>query len=631
MFHKYPLSRYLLRAVSLLAAALCLQLIGWLLPGLLPTLEERSGDWAWRLGAHTQTERRFVIVDIDEASLAEVGPWPWPRERLASLSQRLAAAGSPLHIYDIIFSEPRAGDAALAAAFQRSPSVLAQVFAVDQGGPASAGQLQGALQQPACSADLPQSQGFVANSAALVGAGAGHITPRVAADGAIRQLPAIVCDHGRPYVTLGLAAFLAGAGMPAALELSPGQGALEPAQWLRSPTMPELRVPLDAAGNVRVAYRLRPDSFISVSAADVLAGRIPADVFKGAWTLIGATAFGLGDAVPTPFGGAVGGVGVHAQFLSALLDDSLPYTPRAAVPLQAGLALGAAVLLLALTARRGRFAIVALPLAGLVLAGLLYALHAWLLLEQRLWLGWAAPATFALLASLLLASVEHARTRIERERLFANLTSYLPAPVARVLALRRLSSTIEAERRDISVLFADIRNFSAYCESRPADEVAAVLHAFFTTATRVVEAHGGVLESFQGDAVMAIWNAPQPCADHSGHALAAARELLRAAEAEFPDATLHGLEPLALGIGIESGAALVGSLGTARRRTHTALGRTVTIAARLQQLTAELACPILLGAGAAEQLASHQLLPQGSFLLEGLRHPHSVYAATPVA
>ncbi|PZP49202.1 MAG: hypothetical protein DI596_15855, partial [Azospira oryzae] len=210
-----------------------------------------------------------------------------------------------------------------------------------------------------------------------------------------------------------------------------------------------------------------------------------------------------------------------------------------------------------------------------------------------------------------------------------NLASYLPEPVAADIAFREPTGTIDAQRREVTVMVADIRNFSAYCEGRPAEEAAALLHAFFTAATRIVEDHEGLVEEITGDAVMAVWNALRDCPDHPARALAAARQLQAEAERLFTTQPPPGLEPLALGIGIETGSALVGSFGPARRRTHTVLGETVTIALRLQALTADLAQPILVGEGAAARLADDRLISLGAFLLEGLRRSHVVYAPPP--
>jgi len=629
-------SAWWLRAAAVLLAAVVVLALDAGVPGLLGGVEERAGDVLWSASSASspadEVERRFVVVDIDEASLAKLGPWPWPRERLAELSRRLSELGAGAQVYDVVLPESRPGDAELAAEFGRRSVVLSEIFSLDPNVRPAVGALLGALKSgmPACGPPLPQAIGFIGNAPALAAAAgitAGHITPRIARDGAVRQLPALVCFEGRAYPALGLAALLKAAGAEPAWSLTPGSGWRDPAWRLTNPALPGIVVPLDDNGDVRLSYRLPRSAFASVSAADVLAGKAPAELFRGTWVLIGATAFGIGDAVPTPQGGAVGGAEVHAQFISALLDARLPHSPRAAPLLRLLLGVVAGAALLLVVGYR-RLPVLGLPVAGALLAAVLFALHAYLLLGGNLWLGWAGPAAFSLLAGVLLAAAEHARARFERERLYGNLASYLPAPVAEEIAFREPTGVIEAERREVTVLFADIRNFSAYCEGRPPEEAAALLHAFFTAATRIVEADGGMVEEFTGDAVMAVWNAPRDCPDHTARALAAARELQAHASQLFVKPP-PGLEPLALGIGIETGSALVGSFGPAHRRTHAALGESVTIASRLQALTADLAQPILLGEGAAAHLAAGAVISLGSFLLEGLRSSHLVYAPPP--
>lgn len=619
-------SLLLARLMALVLAVGVLLLLRVIAPIALSAIEERTGSWLWKISATAHDERRVVLVDIDEASLAQLGAWPWPRERMAALSDRLTALGASQQIYDMVFPEARQGDAAFQAALTRTPSVLAQVFAVDQGGVTQGGVLQGALTSPVCAAATPAAHGYIANTATLHAEYVGHITPRIAPDGAVRHVPALVCLNQKSYPALALAALMAGTEAGKQLMLTAGQGWLAPDWQLTLPSLPDQPVPLDAEGNLRVPYRLAPSGLVSVSAVDVLEGRVPKGMLNGAWVLVGATAFGVGDAVPTPHGGAVAGVSVHAQLLTALLDDALPFTPRIAVLYQFLLGLVAAGVLLGMAHSRARLPVYALPLLGLGLGGGMFALHAGFQLHSRYWLGWLNPALFALLAGAVLAMLEHARSRFERERLFSNFASYLPAPVAAALALRAPEDGIRVERREVTVLFADLRNFSAYCEARPPEETAAVLQTFFATATDIIEAHGGIVESLQGDAVMAVWDAPTPCPDHPSLALAAAQALQQHIPPQLPDPSAHGLEQLALGVGIETGTALVGSFGLARRRTHTVLGQTVTVAARLQALTADVAEPILLGSGAAKHLPEGTLYSLGDFLLEGLRQPCRLYA-----
>lgn len=595
-------------------------------------LDQRASDWAWRLGAQHGPERRVIIVDVDEASLAAVGPWPWSRGRMAELSSRLAELGAAQQIFDMIFVDPRPDDRALESAFAKAHAVVANVFALDQGEAVQSGILAGALSGVPCQAPIPEARGYIGLAPALAAPGglaAGHITPRIDQDGAVRRIPALVCFGGKAYPALALAAYWQGGGPAAAgaqaVRLRQGRGWLEPAWWLEHPQAPAA-VPLSERGDMIVPYSLAPDALISVSAADVLSGKAPRELINGAWVLIGATALGLGDAVPTPHGGAVGGVGVHAQLISGLLDGNLPLVPAGRFVL---LLLPTAVLCLLLVlfaVRRGRFPVYLLaPLS--VLAGLtMLVLHVVVLQSLRWHLGWAHPALFVICFGLLLASLEFARERLEKDRLYAHLSSYLPAPVAQALLGRSVAAAAVAERRDVTVLFADIRNFSSFCETRPPEQAAGVLHEFIGIATQIVEEHGGLIEAVQGDAIMAIWNGSRPCADHARQAAAAARVLLPAVEASFPRWPEGELQPLALGIGIESGDALIGSFGPAKRRIHTALGETVTVANAVQEMTAELACPILVGPGAAGRLDGAELRSQGAFLLEGLTKAHTLYA-----
>jgi adenylate cyclase len=624
-------------------AALLLWLV--LLAGAGPWLQglqDRVGDWAWTLGAGRGDERRLIVIDIDERSLAETGPWPWPRATQARLLDQLAQAGAGLQILDIVFTTPQPQDATLAQALARHRPVLAQAFALQAGTNPTVGQPTGALDWPTCPAPFAQASGHLGNDPGLLAPGlrAGHITPRVDADGIVRHQPAIICHHQRAWPALGIAALMQGS---AEAQLTLARGG-----WLEAPwqlTAPGLgRIPLDDAGNLRISWRLHPEQFISLSAADVLAGRIPAGLLQGAWVLVGSSAFGLNDTIATPYAAAASGLQAHAQIITALVDGRTPYTPRYAPWLQALLAaLGLAHMAwLARSrpqpapgqARHGTRPILVylLPLVALAQALLLLALHSLLQLHAALWLGWAAPALLLLTAGLVLAMLAHAQTRLDRDRIYAHLASYLPAPVAAALALQPPSSAIQAATRQVSVLVADIRNFSAYCEARPPEEAAAVLHAFFSEATRIIQAHGGVIEAFQGDAVLAAWNAELQQADtasaasHASLALRAATELLAASRKVLPDPAPAGLEPLSLGVGVETGPAMAGSFGLASRRTHMVMGRTVTIASRLVEMTADLAHPILVGEGLAGQIGGAGLQSMGTFLLDGLRVPHHIYA-----
>jgi adenylate cyclase len=631
-------------AAALLVAAVVGLALGWLRPGWLDGLAERSTDWAWRQIAQPLEERRLVVVDIDERSLAEVGPWPWPRATQARLLNRLAEGGAGLQILDVVFADARPDDAALQRAIAAHQPVLAQVFALPgQGDQTRTGEPGGALPGLRCPAPFGAASGHVANDPALTraataaGAPIGHITPRLARDGVVRGQPAVLCHQDAAYPALALAALMKATG-ETGVQVQRGSGLFE-APWLLQGTQGRMPVvPLDAQGDLRVPWWGAPSSWVSLSAADVLAGRVPAGLLQNTWVLVGSSAFGLNDTVATPFAAGASGAQVHAQLITALVDGRLPFTPRAAPGLQflaAAAGLGLLGLLVAPAPARlrrvlPRVGLPWLPVLGGVWALVLLGLHVSALAWAGWLISWIEPALAVIAGALAWAMVEHGLSRRDRDRLFSHLSSYLPAPVAAALAAQGPSSAVSARAGQVSVLFADIRNFSAYGEARPPEESMAVLHAFFSAASRIVEAEGGIIESFQGDAIMAVWQADDSSSASAGvqarRALQAAVQLQAAAQGLLPDPAPAGLEPLALGIGLESGPAMSGSLGVASRRTHMVMGRTVTIASRLVGMTADLGYPILVGEGLAAQVNASGLQSLGTFMLDGVRMPHHVYA-----
>jgi adenylate cyclase len=598
-------------------------LISLIFGSTLHTLEERSGDWAWRTSASSVRESRIILVDVDEASLAQLGPWPWPRQRMAELSDRLAAEGTSLQVLDIIFPSPAAGDARLIDSLKKNSAVLAQTFALDSKTQATSGRPASPLDWAVCPANLLVAKGYVANDAAFGGLPMGHIAPYIEDDGNLRRQPALICHQGKVYPALFIAALEKALAVGVA-PIEVGSGLLEPAWQLPTPSLQKNGLPLDTQALVRVPWTLQPDAFVSLSAADVLGGRVPQHLLKNAWVVVGSTALGLNDRVATPFGGNSAGLMVHAQLLRGVLEGAIPTQPRLA-PAFMVLVTAIGTFLLAALGRLRQKPVFILGVSGLVLVVALWLVKSWLLTSYSLWFEWVLPALYLLLFALCLGFFEYARDRLERDRIYNHLASYLPRPVAAALALQDPSDAIDAKRRTITVLFANIRNFPVYCESHPPEQAAAVLHAFFSMVTRLVELHDGMVESFQGDAIVAVW-ASEPNGANPEQALTTAVEILRESRKTLPEPQPDEMSPLVLGIGLETGMATVGSFGLARRRTHLAIGHPVTMAALLQEMTIELAHPILLGEGIVASLGGHRLVSQGVFLLEGLKTPSHIYA-----
>jgi len=628
---KKPL--WLYAAVSVMAAVM-MALVSAIWAPQLQQWEESVASRTWSLANPNATERRVVVVDIDEKSTQALGPWPWPRERVATLLSGLDAYGVNLKVVDVLFegAQDLTQDQKLAAALKAgAPTVISQLFALNPQAQLKSGQLAGSIGACPAAGNTAQASGTPAfgfmgaeTLFAQSSAGVGHITPTIDADGSIRRVPAIVCYDGQAYPTLMVAGLAAATGsQPVWRKASSDLFSTSSAQTL---DIGGLQLPLDAQGQLRVSYQMPREGFASVSAVDVLQGKVPSSMLKGAWVLVGSTAFGGGDAVPTPQGGAVGGVEVHAQLMSAALDARTPFTPLWAPlwPLATGL-LSLLVLVFSLRAAGPKAAVV-MPMVAVATGASVFGVHAALLLVWHQWLGWGQPVMFVALAAVLLTGSEMLRVRAERERLFENLSSYLPEGAARRVAFEGPSAQVVAETREATVMLVDLRNFSAYCEEREPEDAAMVLHLFYTTLDRIVTEHGGVVEQMVGDGLTAVWNGSSPCNQHAQKAMQAAEVIWKEGVAQLPKVASRKTPPLDIGIGIETGPVMVGSFGPARRRVHTVMGEAVSVASRLEKLTSELGYPVLVGPQAKAQSGHEDMQKLGDFLLSGMRTPRTVYA-----
>lgn len=638
LWRRHP---WLWRGLALLVAWVGAMVPPALAPQAVSEIEDRVGDWAWQLSAGQRTERRVVLVDIDEASLAEIGPWPWSRSTLAELSKRLSASGVAVQAYDIAFPDARPDDDLLRDAWAATSAVVAQVLSIDPAVSPAVGQVDAASAVPSCPTFAPTSFGFYGTSQTLLKArpAVGHITPRIGSDGVVRQMPALVCHDGRAHPALALATlWLAAQPGPAGIgnpgrstvdwtwhtseEASPFPPGMAPAGWLTSASLPGIRIPVDRAGNLRVPFSVSRQALLSISAADVIKGRADRKLLDGTMVIVGGTAFGIGDTVATPLAAVAGGLEVHAQTLIGLLDQRIPYTPaRWPIWQSAALLMLSAILLAAAGQRRGVPA-KRLPLIGLGLSAALMLLVGSALVWQAIWLPWLPLVAFCIVASITLATVEHAFVRAQRERLTAHLGAYLPGPVARRLMASDPSGTLQLEPRDVCVLVAEIRNFTALATHGNPSEVASLLHAYCCMAVDIIEREGGVVDNVVGDCIVAIWPGPSRSPSGSLSALAAAKALVRESRpllaSRHPVADDSLVQPLALGVGLEAGVAIVGSFGPSRRRAHAALGEPVSVANRIQQMTADVSIPVLVGPQLAGQLPVEQLDVLGDYLLEGL-------------
>lgn len=610
------------RYIPILVAGILTVILSIGLQGSIHNLEAKLGDAVWQLIANTddQPEKRIIVVDIDENSLAQYGSWPWSRAQMTNLLAAIRSHGPALRIIDIVFPAAAEGDEGLAQELTQMPTVLAQVLTLDAQQAPQTGDLQGGALNQQCQQNFPVANGIIANTHKLQAINAGHITPKLDSDGAVRRLPAEICYQGSAYPALSLAAISSTFSEQQKYQYKRQTEWLKPYASIESTTAGEYTLPIDQQGDILIPWYLPRASITAISAADMLSGRVPADWLKNAWVLIGATAFGGGDSIPTPQGAAVAGLEVHMQLLTAMLDNKIPYQPNGSKTIQVAWILICAILLLLADSYSSK---INRQWFALLLLTVTFFAHLQLLQQSQLWLPWINSIIFITLTTSLYTARSHLQTRQQAEHLYQNLSSYLPEHVAKRIARQDLSGAISARHENVLVLYADMRNFSAWCDYLPAEQSGAILHSFYTLADQVIVENGGEIEEYVGDAVIGIWRGTA----QTTQALKAACDLVARGDVLFGDTSrLEQLPPIAIGVGIEQGEVLIGSFGPSRRRVHTLLGKTLTTAMRLEAMTSELAQPIIIGENAHNNWQTQiQMQSIGQFFLPNSAKPTELF------
>lgn len=608
--------------------------------GLEP-VEHVLNDWRTRLALHATPENRIVIIDIDERSLAEAGEggWPWPRPTIARLLERLIDDYGVASIaVDMVLPEIRPNEATLAAQLRRPQVTGAVVYDLDKRNlPLKPPELP-AVPAISVAPGAPRIYGpaTLANHRGLMPVQAGHITAVFDSDGVMRRIAPMICTANadcRPSLTL--TAFMSLLDKPQ-IDFRAGRGLLSP-HWVMEIGSVDgatfATLPLDHNGMLQVPYRHLKRDWTVISAVDIL-NKVPDPaLLKGVMVLLGGTALGMQDVITTPLNPVAIGFEPHVELLSALLDNDFAYEPKWGLLFDAATMLPFALMMVwALSRYKDPAHRAALFPCWLALTWIATTVLALFVLRQlNLLLPLLPLLIFPPLAVLLTVLAELYRSGREQAGVMSLLAAYLPGSVAAKLANlsrhgTKVDTTIDASRRNITVLFADIHGFAGITEHGLPEVVARLMQRIFTEMADAVVSQNGTIDKFIGDAIMAFWNAPDDDIRHAQNALASAFEIKRRIETLAPFCEELGIPPVSVGIGMESGEALVGNFGSAHRRTFTALGEPVVLASRLVGLTASYKEVILIGPASAALLGAAATRPIGEARIRGRSSEMQLYA-----
>lgn len=602
---------------------LLLALVLWFWPAW-NLLEEQARDALTRRFLVSEVQHpQIILVDFSDASIQSLGGWPLPRAKMADLVEELVGPlGAKVVALDMVFPEPAdaLGDARLASLAVHGPLVLAQIMdllprlnVIRVGTPAVASAEPALLKG---SWPVQSSHGFVANHAGFQNARCvGNIGIALDADGVMRRLSPLVAGPQGHMSTL--AAAMLDCGDPQARRVSPKvenfAADLESDAGQGSPAVRQKM-------SWRLPFVYGIGAFDSLEASEVLSGAVSPERVRGKYVLVGSSAVGLSDYVNTPLQPLTPGVLVHAQALAHWLDHGMPQP------------LG--------TARWWSLWLVFIfSLGTWGLWWHSYKRFAWA------WGGafavlWPMCATWAwsndwqmqvlwppvlVMGPLLAATaLEIKLLRDLKQRALTTLSFYVAEPVLRQLFAMGLSRSLQPQLRDITVLVVDMRGYTQMTDTMPLAQMADLMREFLEMITRPVVSCEGTLDRYSGDGLIALWGAPLVRTDHADMALNCAKQIQEGLRVWNKERTARGQIEIDIRIGIESGRALVGDLGSSSRSVFTAVGTCINTASRLQELGRELDCDLVVGPLTA-QLSTAALEPLALVEVRGLKSALQVF------
>ncbi|MEQ8175517.1 MAG: adenylate/guanylate cyclase domain-containing protein [Syntrophomonadaceae bacterium] len=557
--------------------------------------------------------QEIVLVGMDEKSISQLGPLPWGRDVHVRFLQQLQS--SRLVAFDILFDTNREKDSdqALAAAIkEQGHVVLSSMFTYEPNGE---GSYLVRIKPPI-------------DILARACSGVGFINMAADKGNTVRKTALFYPQtKEKIYPSFSLAVLMAAQGIrPEQLSLREGQLIVG-----------DLKVPVENRNQAYLNFWGPGQTFPTYSYIDVLNGQVPARELKDKIVLVGPTSPAEKDYFDNPYTRGnmllaqalpVPGVEIHASAVKSFLTGS--FFRRA--PGYLNIIILLAVWVLVMESSRSHSPWKAFILTATLALGLsLLAYSTWL--KGHYWLNLASPLLI-IAATYTGNTVESiVRTNLEKRRIRNTFSRYVSPAVVDSLLQQENPVELGGLSQEISILFSDIRGFTAYSEGRPAQEVVARLNEYFTAMTEIVFRYGGTLDKYLGDGLLAYFGAPVQLPDHSGQALAAAVEMLDTVERLNQDWEDRGEAKMKIGLGVHSGTVVVGNIGSPKRLEYTIIGENVNLASRLEGLNKDLNKSLVFS---GETYALLQKLPAGwttKYLgdvpVRGLKHNVKLYTLEP--
>jgi adenylate cyclase len=623
-------------------------------PAPVEEIRVRTFDTFQRIDPRVKTARPVTIVDIDEASLAKLGQFPWPRTRIADLITALTKLGAVVIAFDIVFSEPDrlnpdvaadtfrdldeetrsrlralpSNDQILADAMRRSRVVLGESglpqvqSEFDKSLPLTGLAMLGEEPQPF----MLEWPGLLRNVPLLEAAAAGRglFTIWPERDGIVRRVPVMMLAQGATMPSLSFEMLRVATGTDTIFIKSDQAG-------IKSIGVKGFQIPTDRNGQLWVHFA-HHDPKILVSALDVIEGKVAPEKIKGQLVLIGTSAVGLNDNKTTPVDPSMPGVEIHAQVIESALTRAVLTQPNYGIAVELCAAILFGILVIAFAPLFGPVTLVAV---GALFATLLIGTSWYFYTQHRLLIDFTYPLLSTTSIYLTLIFTSFVREQRQRKQIRTAFAQYMSPTLVEQLAQSPEKLVLGGEEREMTIMFSDVRGFTTISESYKNDPqgLTALMNRFLTPLTNAILERKGYIDKYMGDAIMAFWNAPLDDREHQVNACEAAVDMLERIDLLNKQREFEAKEgghvyiPLNVGVGLNTGTCVVGNMGSDLRFDYSVLGDSVNLASRLEGQSKEYGFPIIVGSRTA--LAAREkfaILELDFIMVKGKKEPEVIYA-----
>jgi adenylate cyclase len=614
-----------------------------------------------------------VMAVLDEKSLKSEGRWPWPRSKMAKLIEALSRDGAEVIGFDIIFAEPdenssiqfirrieqkmkhygvenegvkafieesKTGadnDLALAEAIKASKSkvVLGYFFHMSQGEldfelddkdkedqvhriTGSRYPIVFLARQDRAADSLVRAYAPQANLALFAGAtdAAGYFNMIPDKDGVVRSMPLAIQCGKDIYSPLSIQTIWNYFDRPP-LKVQVASYGVEGIR------MGNLVIPTDENGHMLINYLGPEKTFPDYPITDILQGKVPKGTFKGKIVLVGATAIGLYDMRNTPFAAVYPGLEIHATVIDNILEQAFIHKPKWARIFDAMAIVLFALILGILIPRLS-------AIKGITLAAGLFVLYIfvtqWLFTHKLLWVNMVYPLLGLVLVYTSLTIYRYLTEERERKKIRGAFSHYVSSTVVNEVLKNPDKLKLGGDMKELTVLFSDIRGFTTISESMNPEQVHRLINEYLTAMTNIVFKHGGTLDKYMGDAIMAIYGAPVDQPDHAQMACRTALDMLEILKELNANWAREGKPVLDIGIGINTGMMMVGNMGSEQRFEYTVLGDAVNLGSRLEGANKNYLTHILISEFTHEKVQDEFLcMEMDSVRVKGKTRPVRIY------